>query len=310
MLDANNSFNWNFLKNWKPLFLLNEIKKASTTEQLPDWNSINSFFEKCNTIRDVNLFTNLTLISWKQLTKFYENFINLSKKEKDDYLSLVDISNTKLAKFKGDPLNFSWNNDFRPLRLSREEDWSDWLAFLIKKSNGNFINNLFGFYRIADKVEREYVAEGARADIVIKWDNNNCGTHIEVKVGDQNLAKTHGTSVCVRNRMNEVIEWDDFILLLDNQIESWNSIIELNKNASIEITPTTWTDVAIALRKCLYQESEDILWQSFAFAFTGCIEMKLYDSTNIKNVKLDRFIISLYNQNHILKRSLENGQNK
>src|SRR5262249_34086145 len=35
--------------------------------------------------------------------------------------------NKRLAELGGDPWDYDWDR-FRPLRLSREEDWSDWLA--------------------------------------------------------------------------------------------------------------------------------------------------------------------------------------
>lgn len=42
-------------------------------------------------------------------------------------------SDAQLAELGGDPLRDAWAS-FRPLRLSREEDWSDWLAHLIQTS--------------------------------------------------------------------------------------------------------------------------------------------------------------------------------
>ena len=39
-----------------------------------------------------------------------------------------------LSKVDGDPLHEDWSR-FRPLRLTREEDWSDWLAWLLENSN-------------------------------------------------------------------------------------------------------------------------------------------------------------------------------
>jgi hypothetical protein len=50
----------------------------------------------------------------------------------------------KLLPLCGDSLPRDWS-DFRPLRVSREEDWSDWLAWLLKTSITGFLAEaLFG----------------------------------------------------------------------------------------------------------------------------------------------------------------------
>src|SRR5262245_31500794 len=49
----------------------------------------------------------------------------------------------RLAGLGGDPGACDWSS-FRPLRLSREEDWSDWLTHLIQESQeGEFARFLF-----------------------------------------------------------------------------------------------------------------------------------------------------------------------
>src|SRR5260221_4521009 len=42
----------------------------------------------------------------------------------------VEMSDRALAGFERDPLHHDWSR-FRPLRLLREEDWSDWIAHLV-----------------------------------------------------------------------------------------------------------------------------------------------------------------------------------
>ena len=72
----------------------------------------------------------------------------------------------ELADIGGDPSREDWGS-FRPLRLSREEDWSDWLAHLLESSqSGRFPARLFaGDVRHAEhwrvsKVDREVSAQG------------------------------------------------------------------------------------------------------------------------------------------------------
>lgn len=70
------------------------------------------------------------------------------------YSDLLDDQYTKLhgvpgewdrilLDFGNDPTHLNWNR-FRPLRRSCEEDWSDWLAFLIERSEtGTFARCVF-----------------------------------------------------------------------------------------------------------------------------------------------------------------------
>lgn len=274
---TNTMYSWKFLKDWSLLSLLNEIEKNSETTQLPVWNSFESF---------------------------YNNYKSFSEKEKKYYLELLVHSDDMLVEFGGDPLNHSWF-DFRPLRLSREEDWSDWLTFFLYESNSCFIFNLFDRKIKAKKVHREFVASSFRADIVIEWDDNISGTIIEVKTGDQNLSKTYATNLAITKSMTHIKKWNNYILLLDNQSEDWQPINDLHQEDDDRIKPITWSDIAVAIRKCLFLKSEDLLWRSLAYTFAGCIETKLNNAVSIKRIKSNQSILSIYNQIEILERSLK-----
>jgi len=77
--------------------------------------------------------------------------------------------------FGGDSTHRDWRR-FRPLGLSREEDWSDRLAFLIESStSGLLAHGLVGSdgappqdYALPDRVERETLHEGYRSDLVVR----------------------------------------------------------------------------------------------------------------------------------------------
>ncbi len=110
----------------------------------------------------------------------------------------MDKWNEKFDALGGDPTYNNWNN-FRPLRLTREEDWVDWLAYLIESDDmGHFAKALLKETRATNfiapkRVLREDPCKGYRADLIIEWQNKSF-THIEVKIGDPNLKKTYPTS--------------------------------------------------------------------------------------------------------------------
>ncbi|WP_157726629.1 hypothetical protein [Thalassotalea crassostreae] len=182
-----------------------------------------------------------------------------------------------LEQFGGDPTHTNWQQ-FRPLRLTREEDWSDWLAFFLETSTtGVFAHILFKDkadtplkFAKPNQVLREDFHINYRADLILNWDNENY-THLEIKVGDRNLEKTFATSDEFRSKYRvEQDKWENFILLLSSQNDDWDNVSRKTKSLTI-VTPITWDDVAIALRKSFFY-SENIAWKSWAYAFIGAIE--------------------------------------
>src|SRR5690606_34208801 len=94
-----------------------------------------------------------------------------------------------------------WSH-FRPLRVDREEDWSDWLQhFIATSEHGHFARFALprcGFGEASawarPEVTREDATESRRADLVVRWRNGQ-RCHVEVKVGDQHLSKTVDTAL-------------------------------------------------------------------------------------------------------------------
>jgi hypothetical protein len=185
-----------------------------------------------------------------------------------------------LAEFGGDPARTDWTH-FRPLRLAREEDWSDWLAFLIDTSSTGIIAHyLFGepksapdAYARPARVEREVLAEPYRADLVVRW-TDGAVAHVEVKIGDPNLEKTVETAKHLQRVYDPGnVRWADFILLLPVQMAEWDSLVDRTE-FNRPVACITWQDVSIGLRRGLLGE-ESVLWKSFALAFVGAIEQTL-----------------------------------
>jgi hypothetical protein len=184
-----------------------------------------------------------------------------------------------LAPWGGDPTHQNWRR-FRPLRLSREEDWSDWLAFLLERCvTGVFPSRLLqpvhgtevGYAR--PSVDREVSHDGHRADLVVRWVGGRC-THIEVKIGDDDLGKTFGTGRKMRLRYGKTVEsWENFVLLLPSQSHDWEEL-ESTEPGEPPVEALTWVDVCVALRSALLAE-ESLSWKGWAYAFVGAAEQLL-----------------------------------
>ncbi len=229
------------------------------------------------------------------LTQFLNKYYLVEEKA---IISLLEEYDKKLLDLGGDPSYSNWNK-FRPLRLDREEDWSDWLIHLVAKSEtGYFCYKLLridhfteGDYALPLRYDREIPHEGFRADIVIEWQNKNL-THIEVKIGDQNFAKTPGTAERMRKKYGaDLKSWSNFILLLSYQMAPWQ---ETSKTFDLDIQPITWEDVAISIRKSLQFSNEKIQWKVWACSFLGAAEQKLlgFPSIDRKKKKIqDSFVI-------------------
>jgi len=256
--------------------------------------------QKNNPSSDWNVYNDWSspiLPDWKIFDNLFSTYEKLLQDQYAELNSLLKKWDHLLRNFGKDPTRTNWNH-FRPLRLNREEDWSDWLAHLLEQSQtGTFAHHLFANHALTPdnfanpvKVEREVAYLAYRADLIIHWSNNHYA-HIEIKIGDPNLQKTFATSKIMRNRYHQSAHhWSNYILLLSNQTSDW---YELNNNEPDEppITVLTWDEVAIALRRGL-QSNENHSWKVWARAFIGSIEQKLigypgHRLTNhpIKNLK-------------------------
>lgn len=241
----------------------------------------------------------------------FDQWIQLLKSTFNQKLSVLkklrDIWNNKLSQFGGNPFNYNWNN-FRPLRLSREEDWSDWLIYLLTESkSGYFPYNLLKLYNFKKEdfmfpinYKREVFFEGYRSDIIIQW-KHDIFTHIDVKIGDPNLDKTFTTAAKMYDHFSgKEHKWYDFILLLDNQVENWLSI---SKRKNKKIKYITWKNIDISLRKSIIYSKESIVWKVWAYSFIGAIEEKLF---NLKREYKISDLFELDNEIYILMEGLKN----
>lgn len=187
----------------------------------------------------------------------------------------------RLRPLCGDQAAINWNK-FRPLRRNREEDWSDWLAWLLETSQtGCLADSLFSKDMkcqletfISPTVERETSLENRRADIVISWKTKQM-THVEVKIWDENFDKTFETSIQLHKSVPDR-DWNDFILIPNQSQEAWNEVAQkYSNNESVNVTVILWDDVARGLRRCLWHERESVFWRAWAWVFCSVIEKEL-----------------------------------
>ncbi len=194
-------------------------------------------------------------------------------------------SDQLLHDLDGDPTARDWTS-FLPLRRDREEDWSDWLAQLIKDSTtGRFAWALLGAVErrhvdsyVEPTVHREVLYDGYRADLVIEWNGNDRSyTHIEVKVGDQDLGKTLETARKMAKRFGrDLTRRSDAVLLMPSQLEAWELECNVQPEMRKRVNCLTWVHVARALRSALPQSAgESIHWRVWAHAFCGAVEQDL-----------------------------------
>jgi len=184
----------------------------------------------------------------------------------------------RLGPLGGNPTTLRFG-DFRPLRLGREEDWSDWLAWLLRTSEtGAFAEVLFGQHMdhgsrfAAQEVEREKPTEDRRADIVVSWESGQ-RTSVEVKLEDSQLEKTFDTAKELRGR-DPKSTWCHFILLPDERTPDWYAVAS-DRSGDEEIHAVPWSDVVVGLRRCLWNKRESLVWRTWAWTFCGAIEQRI-----------------------------------
>ena len=228
----------------------------------------------------------------------------------------LNDSDARLAELGGDPLRDAWST-FRPLRLSREEDWSDWLAHLIQTSRTGVFWSAALQHQLPGRtfasprvVRREWTLPGGyRADLGIELQDGNAWIHLEVKIGDDDLKKTISTGEAMRTRVGFAIVHDVLLLPADDR-PLWNTVIEdlakmddqVEKTLSLAsaVIVIDWHDVARGLRSALCESGETLGWRVLARVFCGAVEQLLIGLPRIPSeYALDT--LSLLDVEHLIR---------
>lgn len=259
-------------------------------------------------------------VSWDPLRNWMAAATAAAHRHVVEMLQLAKTWDERLSEIGGEINVQDWQR-FRPLRLDREEDWSDWLAHLLETSRtGRFAGRLLRRSECkslcSPRVDREISIEDGtrRADLVIRWIDATASS-IEAKVGDRNFDKTFETAAGLRSKYPAVAEtgWSDFILLPAEDLALWD---RTRSDGEIPRKPPigsiTWTQVAIALRQTLWSREESAAWRAWAYAFCGAIEQSLLEHSIIDRASWSvasgrRFLSAARSQLHVLKEGQTNG---
>lgn len=260
--------------------------KRNQSTSTPSWDFLNSFF--CPTDSRMTQ-------RWQAADDLFAAARPLVSEQLSRILALADEWDCQLQYLGGDPIFQNWES-FRPMRLSREEDWTDWLSHLCSESTGPFLSILFDLERTPKVLEarrEELSSSGARrADLVLVCDEG-AAFHIEVKVADRNFAKTPETARAMKAKFEHHCgsngHWRDYILLPDTDIELWAATLGnlQQKDASFAKTMGVlpWSRVDTAIRMSLWSKSEGVSWSTWAAAFCGNIEQKLLGFRHLPRAK-------------------------
>lgn len=200
--------------------------------------------------------------------------------------------------FDRDPLVEDWTKKHPqagPLRTNQEENWSQWLAHLLRDSSGEWTANLFGsrFDKAPSHVRCERAfhddeLHDRRVDILAEFAEQ--GLTIEVKVGDEHYEKTPQTAYITEKHYQRDLDWSHYLLLPeDKQLALRNAFGTRLKEAEndrktiatdcpreCDVTVITWSDIARSLRWTLLNGREtNTHWAASAYLFTTLIEEQI-----------------------------------
>lgn len=246
-------------------------KKAKRERAVPDWAFLGTFSAS-------HVLPTEIVPAWVPLLRLVDAEAAIAEADMTTVNRLLHESELALhaCGLGLDPAHRDWR-EFRPLRVTREEDWSDWLAHLcLTARTAGVRSELLGFPVTADstiEVLREESTDdrSRREDIVVV--SGEVGATLEVKIWDSNLEKTHETALRVHAAFPAVKTWHDFILLPEESLDDWGKIPD-----SRVISSRTWDEVAIGLRRALLvtgDHAECVEWKAWGLAFCGAIEARI-----------------------------------
>lgn len=299
---------WECFTQEQPLiFRANHIKQLDGTLLDRTWVSMDGFWTAFEVDHEL-LFAasnvrELENTSWEEawstIDELWDGYADHQQNELTELRNLMASLHEKwtdgTSLFDADPLMTNWRPESQhegPLRPSvDEEDWSQWLAHLLRSSTGPFVQALLGTpQRSPAAVRREVVFSDdhstRRIDILVEYED--MAVSIEVKNGDTNYRKTPETARLIEQ--NDHRDWSHLLLLQKANRPNLEQTFEHDLQYTEEDRPTIrtpqsapidvryWRDVSRLLRQMLLEEREpNSHWQASAYLFVTLIEQRILE---------------------------------
>lgn len=235
---------------------------------------------------------------WDEVDPWWEVASEVRRRDATELLDLLDsldrVWKRSESRFDADPLGADWSEgrDVRgPLRPNQEENWSQWLAHLLRGAPDVFVNELFSdcFHGTPTSVRREVHlpdpdGRDRFADVLVLFDEG--GISVEVKRNDEHYGKTVHTAGLVERHYPR--DWHHVLLLPAYKKpalrDSAGDGFEFRGDGpgtlhSEECGPVSvlhWRTVATALRSVLRRGTiAGPHWVASAYLFCSLVEQKV-----------------------------------
>lgn len=234
---------------------------------------------------------------WADIDRWWDDHVEYHGHGLEVVSDLIEQSNLQWVAnesiFTQDPLCESWESQSPmagPLRTNQEENWSQWIAHLIRSSDGRFSHELFGIPEQSTKsVDREIHISSQehhdrRVDVIVEFPELSCS--IELKKGDEHYEKSSEAAYLAEANADHDKPWTHYLLVPKLKrpavVDAFGDNIDLSgagnptiySEAFVDVEILWWNDVAAALRRAITAEASEN-WQASAYLFITLIEQKI-----------------------------------
>lgn len=297
---------WDAFTGDRQLILAAEqVRRVDDAWKQRHWGSVDQFWDGFEADHELLLADQFTQrldqgsksTAWEEIDSFWASYVEDHQSELAELWRLLgavsDVWEDGASLFDDDPLTVDWrsrSSSEGPLRRAvDEEDWSHWLAHLLRQSTGAFPAALLGTpEQPPERVRREVVFHGERSnrrvDILVEYAGT--AVSIEVKTGDEQYGKTPHTAGLVERHDDR--DWSHELLIQrskhsqlqytfgDELAQPIDERPVIRAGDSPEVTVRFWQDVSRVLRRLLSEGREpDSHWQASAYLFVTLIEQRL-----------------------------------
>lgn len=239
---------------------------------------------------------------WDSVDQFWDRYVQYQESGLIDLHRILETLNRewnqRAGQFDADPLAINWSSDLPqagPLRTGQEENWSRWLAEVLRDSAGPYAEALFESIDGAPtsvRCERAFHDEelhDRRVDIIAE--DSQSALSIEVKIEDEHYEKTGQAAYLAEKHDPDERTWTHYLLLPRSKREALQeafegrmneakdgTVIEAANDQERPINVLYWSKVARESRRCLLTDQEPSdHWNASAYLFTTLIEQQIMD---------------------------------